>query len=262
MPFQTQNIPQRITLSLASLIGSFKTHQPPLFELHLRMVQWIHMTLVRILTPLRFLTWTWNKKIKSSEIRSRSFRKKFTDLELFSRYGQTTPSRVQPPQPHTPSEYGSPGPHTPNIPSRSRRYGASPVSRGLYLGNSAVSHSNQANGSRSTSHTSTTFGRSSVYEPLLPYYINLYNLHTSQCHWISYSITPQQGSGLRNYLIWVSVRMCVMPSQRQCPRTTAWGCQAQENIMNKCQCFFYIAYFSLVLTFFIFCCPWLFRDGG
>ena len=177
MPFQTQNIPQRITLSLASLIGSFKTHQPPLFELHLRMVQWIHMTLVRILTPLRFLTWTWNKKIKSSEIRSRSFRKKITDLELFSRYGQTTPSRVQPPRPHTPSEYGSPGPHTPDMPSRSRRYGASPVSRGLYLGNSAVSHSNQANGSRSTSHTSTTFGRSSVYEPLLPYYINLYNLH-------------------------------------------------------------------------------------
>ena len=92
--------------------------------------------------------------------------KKIMDLELFSRYGQTTPSRVQPPRPHTP-----------DTPSRSRRYGASPVSRGLYLGNSAVSHSNQANGSRSTSHTSTTFGRSSVYEPLLPYYINLYNLH-------------------------------------------------------------------------------------
>lgn len=92
----------------------------------------------------------------------KALQQKITDLELFSRYGQTpsTPSHVQPSREYTPSEYGSP---TPDTPSKSR----------FHLGTSNVSRSPLST-SRTTSNATAELAP--VYEPVFWYYINLYNL--------------------------------------------------------------------------------------
>lgn len=96
------------------------------------------------------------------------------------RYGEVTPSRVQPTQAQM---YCSPGPQTPHTPSK--RHGATSVSHALKLGNLTAPPSESIQASPSTSRTTRDSAAVDADElpsayasgPLLPYYINLYHLN-------------------------------------------------------------------------------------